>query len=163
MVRAWIVAVAVMGLVCGVAGGWTPDGGDVTAWVLGTDGGQEVRVGYTDLIPDIELALGGVHRDAPDDGVEKWAVRGYALAHALDAEMLASAIGNSIPLPDGNLYGGLFCQYTYDRHDEWSGGWVLGGLVDWPRGWQVVAEYQEVVWNTDDNEYPLFIGLRKVF
>lgn len=135
----------------------------LTAWVLAGDGVQEARIGYEGLLPDIEVALGIAHNDAPDGDVEEWPVRVYGLAHALDASMLASLLGAEAKLPDGNLYGGLFAEYTYDREDEFSGGYVIGGLVDWPKGWQTVVEYQSTIFNASDNDYELVLGLRRRF
>jgi len=134
-----------------------------TLWLLFRPGAQEVRLGYQGLLPDIELAVGVLHIDAADPGIEEWPVRGYLIAHAIDAEMLGSLIGNKIVLPDGNLYGGLFGEYTYDRENEWSAGYIVGGLVDWPKGWQTTAEYQATVWNCDDADQWFWLGLRKEF
>lgn len=124
---------------------------------------QEIRLGYDGLLPDIEVAVGLRHNDAPPDGVEQWPVRAYLLAHALDAEMLASIIGNKITLPSGNLYGGLFAEYTYDRDKEFSGGYVLGGEVDWPRGWKTVVEYDVTIFNTSNDAYQIVFGLKREF
>lgn len=140
----------------------------LTVWTLvGTNPeftkAQEVRVGYEGMLPGMEAALGVLHLDGPDPEVEEWSGRAYLLAHALDARMIASFLGNGITLPDGNLYGGLFGQYTYDRDDEWSGGYVVGGLVDWPKGWQTVAEYQTNIWNNDRDSFAFIVGLRKKF
>jgi hypothetical protein len=141
----------------------------LTGWaLLGTNPdfgkSEELRVGYEGLLfPEVEVAVGGLHLEAPDGAVEEWSGRGYLLFHALDAEMIASVLGNGIALPNGNVYGGLFGQYTHDREKEWSGGYVVGGLVDWPKGWQTVGEYQESLWNTDTNSYAFVLGLRKEF
>jgi hypothetical protein len=141
----------------------------VTAWALvGANPefgkSQELRLGYEGLLfPELELAVGAVHLDAPEPAVDAWSARGYLLVHALDASMVASVLGNGVTLPDGNLYGGLFAQYSFDRADEWSGGYLVGGLVDWPRGWQTVAEYTTNLWNNDHNAYAFAVGLRKKF
>jgi hypothetical protein len=142
----------------------------MTLWVLGGSGVQEngtpteeLRVGYVGLLPDVEFAIGGRHMEAPDSDVQKWGVRGYALAHALDTQMIASMIGNKLTLPDGDIYGGLFIAWTYDRSDEWSGGYVVGGLVDWPKGWQTCLEYDADVFNTNDNNHTILAGLRRRF
>ena len=124
---------------------------------------QELRVGWEGLLPDIELAIGGLHVDAPEPAVDQWGLRGYAIAHALDAKMLGQAIGHGVTLPDGSLYLGGFGQYSFDRDEEWSGGYVVGGLIGWPKGWETVAEYESLIWNSDDNEYAFLIGLRRKF
>ncbi len=120
---------------------------------------EELRFGYKGLLPDIELAVSVLHKDAPDEGVEAWPVRGYLLAHAIDAEMIASALGRNLELPKGNVYGGLFGEYSYDRDKEVSGGYVAGALVDWPGKWQSYAEYQRSVFNTMNNADAFFVGV----
>jgi len=136
----------------------------LTAWALGGSGVQELRIGYQGLLPTIELAAAVRHLDVMGDGqLEQWPIRGYAIAHALDAEMLASILGNEIELPKGNLYAGLFGEYTFDRDNEWACGYVVGGLVDFPRGWQTVLEYDATVFNSTSNEYEFMLGLRKRF
>lgn len=135
----------------------------LAAWALAGDGLQEGRIEYLGLIEDIGLAVGGVHRDAVDDGVEEWSLRGYVLAHALSSEMIAGVSGKKWTLPDGDLYGGLFGEYCFDREAEWAGGYVVGGLVDWPRNWQTVVEYQSTVWNTSDSGYEIVAGLCRRF
>ena len=136
----------------------------VTAWVLGGSGIQELRVGYVGLLPTIELATGVRHIDVLEGGeVEHWPIRGYAIAHALDASMLAKVLGADFVLPDGNLYGGLFAEYAFDRDNEWAGGYVIGGLIDFPKGWQTVVEYDATVFNATNNGYELMLGLRRQF
>jgi len=137
-----------------------PNAPGIRAWALGGAGVEELRIGYEGLIPDIELALGCQHRDAPDDGVEEWPARAYVIAHALDANMVATLIGGNMRLPDGNLYAGLFAEYGFED-SGWSGGWMLGGAVDWPRGWQVIAEYQVSVWQSEEQVF--LFGLRRRF
>jgi len=164
---AWLVMGVCVLLCSTVYGGELPvepnDGVGFSLWALAGDGVQELRLGYEGFLPDIEVALGLGHVDAPDDGVEEWPIRAYLLAHTLDADMIATALGQNWTLPDGNLYGGLLAEYTYDRPKEWSGGYVVGGLVDWPRGWQTVAEYEGKVWNNDDREWSFVLGVRKSF
>jgi hypothetical protein len=145
-----------------VASAQDPSAG-ITAWVLGGDGEQEVRLGYEGFVPDIELALGLQHLDAVDPGIEEWPVRAYVIGHALDANMVASLLGGTVRLPKGEIYAGLFAEYTYDRAHEWSGGYILGGAVDWPKGWQVVMEYQARQWNVDDGVQQFMVGLRRKF
>jgi hypothetical protein len=120
---------------------------------------QELRLGYEGLLPGIELAVGTRHLEAPDTNVDDWSVRGYVLAHALDTKMVASVLGNGMALPDGNIYAGLFV----DRQDSWSGGYAVGGLVDWPKRWQTVAEYSTTIWNSEHDSYAFVLGLRKKF
>ena len=134
-----------------------------SAWALVGDGIQEGRIEHTGLVEGIGLAIGGVHRDAVDEGIEEWSLRGYLLAHALSTEMIGSLIGRDFHLPAGNLYGGLFGEYCFDRDKEWSGGYVIGGTVDWPNKWQTVLEYQSTVWNTAGNGYEVVAGLRRRF
>jgi len=134
-----------------------------SVWALAGEDSQEARVGYRGLLPDVELALGLVHEDAPAEEIEEWPIRVYGIAHALDADMIASALGHDWQLPEGNLYAGGFLEYTRDRAEEWAGGYVIGGLVDWPRGWQTVAEYQAALWNTDAEDYRLVVGFRREF
>jgi len=168
MVSSLVVFLAVLLFVPSVRAA-DPNSG-MTVWALGGSGVQEngtpteeLRIGYQGLLPDIELAAGVRHMEAPDEGVQKWGVRAYALAHALDTQMIASMIGNKLTLPDGDIYGGLFAGWTYDRSDEWSGGYVVGGLVDWPKGWQTCLEYDADVFNTNDNNYTILVGLRRKF
>jgi hypothetical protein len=136
----------------------------VTVWALGGPGMQEGRVGW--LAPlgveNIELALCGVHIDAPDGEIERWPLRGYVMAHALDAQMLATLLGADVKLPPGALYGGLFAEYAWDREHEWSGGYSVGGLVT-VQGWDLVAEYQATICNATDNGYEFVGGLRRRF
>lgn len=132
-------------------------------WAMAGGGIQEGRLEYIGLVEDIGLAVGGVHRDAVDAGIEEWSLRGYVLAHALSTEMIGSLIGKDFTLPGGNLYGGLFGEYCFDREEEWSGGYVVGGMVDWPNKWQTVVEYQSTVWNTSDSGYEVVAGLRRLF
>lgn len=120
---------------------------------------QELRIGYKGLLPDIELAVGVLHKDVPEEGVDDWPIRGYAIAHAIDADMIASALGKELTLPKGNAYIGLFAEYSYDREDEWSGGYVVGALVEWPRKWQTYAEYQKNLFNTSNEDDAFFVGL----
>jgi len=120
---------------------------------------EELRFGYKGLLPDIELAVGVLHKDAPEEGVEDWPIRGYAIAHAIDAEMIASALGKELTLPKGNVYAGLFAEYSYDRENEWGGGYVVGALVDWPRKWQTYGEYQRNIFNTSNEDDAFFVGL----
>lgn len=134
-----------------------------TAWGLFGDQFEELRVGYEGLLNDFEVAIGGVHRDAVDPFAEEWSLRGYAIAHALDAEMLASVLGGERKLPDGELYAGLFAEYTFDREKEWSGGYVIGGRVHWPKDWMAVVEYQATMFNSTDNDYKVVGGLAKAF
>lgn len=165
---AWLVAwllLAIVAMVC-TAGEATMPGdpnGGLSAWALAGDGMQEARIEWTGWIQDIGLAVGGVHRDAPDGGVEEWSGRGYVLAHALSTEMVASLAKGKWTLPDGDLYAGAFAEYTFDRDNEWSGGYVVGALVEWPGKWQTVAEYQAEVWNATDNDYEFVVGLRRRF
>lgn len=149
-----------------VAPCWGSDANDVTGlsvWALGSDGRQELRVGWRGLLPSLEFAAGGVHFDAPDDGVEEWEVRGYAMAHLLDADLAAQLLGTERKLPDGNLYGGLFAAYGYDRADEWSGGYVLGGQVEVRPTWYAVTEYEGVVLNATNDDWKFVAGLCHVF
>lgn len=140
------------------------DVGGLTAWTLAGDGMQELRVGWEGLLPGIEFAAAGLHRDTPDGAEQEWPVRGYAIAHALSADMLATVLKTDLALPAGQLYGGLFAEYTYDRENEWSGGYVVGGLLAVPStAWQTVIEYQSTVWNSTDNDYQLIAGLRRRF
>ncbi len=155
---------------CSLSYGQDPNGPIrfFTTWTLiGTNPefgkSEEMRIGYEGLLPDLEIAASVVHLEAPDTTVDSWSGRVYGLWHALDANMVASFLGNGIELPKGNLYGGLFGQYSYDREEEWSGGYVVGGLVDWPAKWQTVGEFQSTVWNTTDNGYAFVVGLRKKF
>ena len=124
---------------------------------------QELRVGCEGFLADTEFAIGGVHANAPDVGIEQWSLRTYAIAHAIDANMVAQALNKSFAIPEGDIYGGLFGQYSFDRDKEWSGGYVVGGLVSWPRGWQTVAEYQALIFNSEDNDYAFVVGLRRSF
>lgn len=163
-----VILMAVLCLFCGNARAAEPnDRPGLTAWVLGgigtEDRAEELRLGYEGLLPNIEFAVGGKHKEAPDPEVDEWSFRGYAIAHALDAQMLASLWNKEIPLPNGNLYAGLFTEYSHDRDNEWSGGYVIGALVDWPTGWQTVAEYGKTTFNTDVNQYEFMLGLRKEF
>lgn len=136
----------------------------ITGWVLGGSGVQELRIGYEGLLPTIEFAAGIRHLDVLEAGVvEQWPIRGYAIAHALDTTMLASVLGADFKLPNGNVYGGLFGEYAFDRENELSGGYVVGGLVDWPRGWQTVIEYDATVFNCTKQGYEFLIGLRRQF
>lgn len=154
---------------CRVTNGQEVDpnaGSGLRVWTLGDvtgEGRQELRIGYEGLLPDIEFALGALHRDAPDAAVEEWPVRGYAVAHALDTQMIGSILGQNWTLPDGTLYGGGFLEYSHDREKEWSGGFVVGGLVDWPGNWQTVAEYEKLVFNTDRETDLFVVGLRRKF
>lgn len=163
-----VVVMALLCLVCSTTYGAADPNAGWRAWVLTgaqpeIGGRQEGRIGYEGLLPDVEFAIGGLHRDAPDDGVEDWSIRAYGIAHAVDTQMVASVIGHGLTLPDGNLYVGLFPEYTFDRDKEWSGGYIVGAIVDWPKGWQTVAEYESVIWNTDDDDYVFSIGLRRKF
>jgi len=135
----------------------------VTLWALGGSGVQELRVGYVGLLPTVEFAVAGRHLDAPEGGVDEWPVRAYAIAHALDAKMLASVFGADFKLPDGNVYAGLYAEYSGDRDDEFDGGYVVGGLIEWPAGWAVVAEYNAAIFNTTRNGYEFIVGLRRQF
>ena len=135
----------------------------LTAWALGGSGVQELRIGYEGLLPTVEFAIGTQHIDAPQSGIDEWPIRVYAIAHALDASMLASVLGADFKLPDGNVYAGLFGEYSFDREDEWSGGYVVGGLVQWPRGWQTVLEYDATLFNASDSDYQVMLGLRRRF
>ena len=134
-----------------------------TVWALLAEDSQEARFGYKGLLPDVEVGVGLLHEDAPEPTVEDWPVRGYVIAHALSAELLGEYWGADRPLPDGELYGGLFSLYSRDRSEEWAGGYMVGGLVDWPGRWQTVAEYQEVVWNVDRAAHVFAVGLRRRF
>lgn len=166
-VTKWLLIVGVLALYAGlsqvVSGEELDAGSQVTAWALGGEGIQELRVGYEGLLPDIEVAFGALHKDAAEPEEQEWPVRGYVIAHALDASMVASALGTDFTLPEGNLYAGLFCEYTRDRADEWSGGYIVGGLVEWPRKWQTVAEYQSAIFNTDQEDNRFMFGLCKRF
>jgi hypothetical protein len=157
-----LMALIVVAMFAGAVQAADPNAG-VTGWVLAGPGAQEFRVGYEGLLPDIEVALGGRHLDAPDEGVEHWGLRAYVLAHALDTQIVATMIGNKIALPDGDIYGGIFGDYTLDRANEWSGGYVVGGLVAFPRGWETFVEYDATVFNTTDNAYQVMAGLRRRF
>lgn len=129
----------------------------LTVWALGGDSMQELRVGYRGLLPNIELALGGVHVDAVDDAEEEWPIRGYAIAHALSADMLASLLDSKMTLPAGTLYGGLFLEYLDDA--DLSGGYIVGGQVRIPKtAWRTVLEYQDSVWGDDEN-YQVIAGV----
>jgi len=140
------------------------DVGGLTAWTLAGDGMQELRVGWEGLLPGIEFAAAGLHRDTPDGEEQEWPVRGYAIAHALTADLLATVLKTDVTLPAGALYGGLFCEYTYDRDDEFAGGYIVGGLVAVPSTrWQTVVEYQSIQWNTSNNGYQFTAGLRREF
>lgn len=156
---AWVI------YLCGqmASGADVNDAPGVTVWALGGDGVQELRIGYRDLLPNTEFAVGGVHLDAPDDGVEEWPIRGYAIAHAMSADMIAKALGASITLPDGDLYAGLFGEYTYDREDEFAGGWLVGAQVSWPGNWKTVVEYQGTVFNASDDDWQIVAGLCRRF
>jgi hypothetical protein len=164
-----LACVLAMGTATARAAARDPNDPGITLWVLGGPaigdnvGTQEVRLGYRNLLPDIEVAFGLKHLDAPESGVEHWPVRGYLLAHALDANMLASVVGNKIKIPEGDIYGGLFAEYTYDRDKEFAGGYVIGGEVSWPKGWKTVAEYDATVFNASDNAYEFIVGLKKEF
>jgi len=149
-----------------------PNADGITAWaLLGTTPElakmQEVRVGYefgqNGWLPGIEFAVGGLHLDGPDEGVEEWSGRAYALAHALDASMIASLFGGKFQLPDGNFYAGLFAQYTYDRANEFSGGYVAGVQVAFPRAFSTIVEYQQNCWNNRNDSFTLVAGIRKKF
>jgi len=164
----WIVVfLMVLFPVGGAAWGQDPNGGSwergLSLWALAGDGRQEGRVEYVGLLEDIGLAVGGVHRDAADSGVEEWSLRGYVLAHALSTDMVGSLLGKNWTLPPGNLSGGVFGEYCFDREKEWSGGYVVGGMADWPKRWQTVLEYQSTVWNTSGREYEVVAGLRRRF
>jgi hypothetical protein len=163
MKKRWIAGIVLVMWIATAAAAADPNSAGLTAWMLAGSGGQEIRLGYEGLLPDLEVALGGRHLDAPDEGIDHWAIRGYVLAHALDAQMLGSVLGKDITLPDGNLYGGLFGEYAYDREDELSGGYVVGVLVDFPKGWQTVVEYQATIFNSTDNAYQVNAGLRHKF
>ncbi len=175
-VAVWILSAAVSLGVCWLLGAAAagaaepavePNDG-FTGWVLlGANPefgrSEEIRLGYEGLFERIELAVGAQHLDGPEPGVEEWSGRAYLIAHALDANMIASVLGYDVDLPPGNLYAGLFGQYSYDRDDEWSGGYLIGGLVEWPWRWQTVAEYQHNVWNNDHDSYAFVVGLRRRF
>lgn len=164
LVVGWVL-LAVLSMVA--AGSETPaptdPNGGLSVWALAGNGVQEGRIEWDGWVEDIGLAVGGVHRDAPDGDVEEWSARGYLLAHALSTEMLASLGGGRWSLPDGNIYAGVFGEYTFDREKEWSGGYVVGALTAWPGKWETVAEFQSDVWNTSDDEDEFVVGLRRRF
>ena len=164
MKKTWIVCLAVLCMATVVQAQDPNDKPGLTGWVLGGSGMQELRIGYEGLLPTIEFAGAVRHLDTLADGAtEEWPIRGYVIAHALDAQMLASVLGADFKLPDGNVYAGLFAEYAFDREDEVSGGYVVGGLIDWPAGWQVVAEYDATVFNTTRSGYEFIVGLRHKF
>ena len=148
-----------------------PEPGAFTAWALlgaNPNFGQseELRGGYEfggdGVLSFLEPALGLMHSDGLDQGGAAWAFRGYLLAHALDASMFSRLLGGT-PLPEGNVYGGLYGQYDI-RHDAWSAGWLVGGLVAWPsKSWQSVAEYDHDFIGERANTQTVVIGLRHAF
>ena len=164
-----ILVMAALCVLCSTAfggdGPLDPNGG-LRVWALGDvtgEGQQELRIGWEGLLPDVELAIAGIHRDAPEDGTEDWPIRGYAIAHALDTEMIGSFMGQNWTLPEGTLYVGGGLEYSHDRPNEWSGLMIWGGVMDWPRGWQTVAEYQKMLFNTDREDDLFVVGLRRAF
>jgi hypothetical protein len=130
---------------------------------------EEIRVGYEGLLPKIEFAVSGIHVDGPEEGQSDWVGRFYAIAHALDAKMITHVLGNEFPLPEGNLYGGLFVGYAYHNEHNWSAGWLVGGSTAWPwdglvgksNSWSLktVVEYQADIWNANRNAYTVSTGL----
>lgn len=158
----WGVVVLGGGVCLGADDGLVPESA-VTAWALGGSEYRELRVGtrgWGILPDDVEIAVGGVNRDGPDDYSE-WAGRGYALFHAVDANMVAQLLGRDVKLPPGTAYIGGFAEYSADRQEEFSGGLIAGALVRWPGNWCIVAEYQWELFNVGDRDYSIIIGLRR--
>jgi hypothetical protein len=145
--------------------------GRVTAWaLLGSNPvfgqSEEVRVGYLfggeGPLSFFEPAFGFMHNDGLDQDGASWAARGYLLAHTLDAEMFSRLLGG-IDLPAGDVYGGLYCQYGV-RNNDWSAGYVVGGLVAWPsKVWQTVAEYDRSFIGERADTQTVVVGLRHTF
>lgn len=181
VVAFWVMAAALSlglawGLTAAAAGAEVPPAVDpnegLTVWaILGVNPEwgkfQEARVGWQfegqGWLAGIEVFGSLLHQDGPEAATQEWAGRAGLIAHALDAQMVASFLGNNVTLPDGNLYGGIFAQYAHDRDKEWSGGLLAGGLVDWPGSWQTVVEYQQTTFNSDHAAYAVVAGLRKRF
>jgi hypothetical protein len=155
------------------AGGADPNGAaaGVTGWaLLGANPvfgqSEELRAGYDfgsgGWLSWLEPAVGLMHSDGLDSAGAAWALRGYLLAHALDASLLSRLIGGAT-LPDGDIYGGLYGQYGW-RYYDWSAGWLVGGVLSFPsRVWQTVAEYDHDMWGERANTQTVVIGLRRKF
>ncbi len=124
---------------------------------------EEARVGYEGLLPNVEVAAGFAHFDAPPADGPDWAGRAYLIAHALDTQMVASFLGNKFTLPDGDVYGGLFGQYAEGGAQNFSGGYLVGGEVAWPKGWNTFLEYQVDLWNKDMDTFAVVAGLVRKF
>jgi hypothetical protein len=172
----WIISVALCLCLCAPLLAADPNAAPpgVTAWGLfGANPefgkSQELRLGYdfgeTGLLPGIELAVAGIHFDGPDAQVQesRWSGRAYAIAHAVSTAMVGLLLGSSLTLPTGNLYLGAFGEYDNADSKRVSGGYILGGLVDWPKGWQSVVEYQAAPWNRERDSYSVVFGLRRKF
>lgn len=100
-----------------------------SVWPMAGDGSAEVRLGgqYRSFEVYIAPRYDEQQKDTENDFLTT--IRAYGFYNALNADMVAYLLDDSMPLPQGVLYGGFFGGYAIDG-GTMEFGWAVGGRVE---------------------------------